>query len=164
MNNNNHHQQQQQRHRVLQQIIANKFKSATGTQRSARVLYWLLAGGGAVVVAWLCRVVIRKLRPSDPWSQIMDNKTAGDRELKQKLNSRKMPDENQWDVAIVGAGPAGATAAYYLASRYALRVLLLERYTFPRDKICGDVFPADTRRYVVTTDIYIIWRVIFQFL
>ena len=40
------------------------------------------------------------------------------------------------DVAIVGAGPAGSTAAYRLASAGA-RVLLLDKATFPRDKPCG---------------------------
>jgi geranylgeranyl reductase family protein len=43
----------------------------------------------------------------------------------------------QYDVAVVGAGPAGATCAYYLA-RGGARVLLLERKRFPRDKLCGD--------------------------
>jgi geranylgeranyl reductase family protein len=42
-----------------------------------------------------------------------------------------------WDVCIVGAGPSGATCAYYLARR-GRRVLLLERERFPRDKLCGD--------------------------
>jgi geranylgeranyl reductase family protein len=46
-------------------------------------------------------------------------------------------DDNVYDVAVVGAGPAGATCAYYLASS-GVRVLLLERKRFPRDKLCGD--------------------------
>lgn len=41
------------------------------------------------------------------------------------------------DVIVVGAGPAGATAAAYLAG-HGLDVTLLEKATFPRDKICGD--------------------------
>jgi len=44
-----------------------------------------------------------------------------------------------WDVVIVGAGPAGAAAA--LAARRAkaaARVLLVDRCDFPRDKPCGD--------------------------
>ncbi len=43
------------------------------------------------------------------------------------------------DLAIVGAGPAGAAAA--LAARRAApaaRVVLLDRAAFPRDKVCGD--------------------------
>ena len=40
------------------------------------------------------------------------------------------------DVAIIGAGPAGSTAAYRLATAGA-RVLLLDKATFPRDKPCG---------------------------
>jgi geranylgeranyl reductase family protein len=40
------------------------------------------------------------------------------------------------DVAVVGAGPAGSTAAYRLAAEGA-RVVLLDRKRFPRDKPCG---------------------------
>lgn len=41
------------------------------------------------------------------------------------------------DVIVVGAGPAGSTTAYYLASA-GLDVLLLDKSTFPREKVCGD--------------------------
>ncbi|MQA84914.1 MAG: geranylgeranyl reductase family protein [Streptosporangiales bacterium] len=41
------------------------------------------------------------------------------------------------DVIVVGAGPAGSTAAYYLAAA-GLDVLLLEKTSFPREKVCGD--------------------------
>lgn len=41
------------------------------------------------------------------------------------------------DVVIVGAGPAGSAAAITLA-RGGRRVVLVDKSTFPRDKICGD--------------------------
>lgn len=40
-------------------------------------------------------------------------------------------------VIVVGAGPGGATAAFYLA-RAGVDVLLLDKESFPRDKPCGD--------------------------
>lgn len=43
------------------------------------------------------------------------------------------------DLAVVGAGPAGAAAALAaLRQDPGLRVMLLDRETFPRDKSCGD--------------------------
>ncbi len=41
------------------------------------------------------------------------------------------------DVIIVGAGPAGASAAYHLGS-LGHKVILLDKQKFPRDKVCGD--------------------------
>ena len=41
-----------------------------------------------------------------------------------------------YDVAVIGAGPAGAMAALHAARRGA-SVLLLEKRKFPRDKVCG---------------------------
>ncbi|MCW7991800.1 hypothetical protein XF35_43130, partial [Streptomyces platensis subsp. clarensis] len=41
-----------------------------------------------------------------------------------------------WDVVVVGAGPAGATAAY-AAAVAGRRVLLLEKAELPRYKTCG---------------------------
>jgi menaquinone-9 beta-reductase len=41
------------------------------------------------------------------------------------------------DVVVVGAGPAGSTMAHHLAGA-GLDVLLLEKTSFPREKVCGD--------------------------
>jgi geranylgeranyl reductase family protein len=46
-----------------------------------------------------------------------------------------------YDVAIIGAGPAGTACA--LALRHSgLRVALLDKAQFPRDKVCGDAVPG----------------------
>lgn len=42
------------------------------------------------------------------------------------------------DVVVIGGGPAGAAAGYWLAS-HGHRVVVVERRTFPRSKACGDV-------------------------
>ena len=42
----------------------------------------------------------------------------------------------RWDVVVVGAGPAGSTAARVAAER-GMRVLLLDAARFPRYKTCG---------------------------
>ena len=49
------------------------------------------------------------------------------------------------DVLIAGAGPAGSLAAIHLA-RAGARVLLVDRATFPRDKLCGDTLNPGAMR------------------
>jgi len=46
-----------------------------------------------------------------------------------------------YDVVVVGAGPAGSTAAKILRER-GIQVLLLDRASFPRDKACGGGMPT----------------------
>jgi geranylgeranyl reductase family protein len=58
-----------------------------------------------------------------------------------------------WDVAVVGAGPAGSTAAIHLAS-LGHRVLLLDKEDFPRDKVCGDGLIADAIRCLSRVGLY----------
>lgn len=44
-----------------------------------------------------------------------------------------------WDLVVVGCGPAGAAAALAaLSARPGMRVLMIDRADFPRDKCCGD--------------------------
>ena len=42
-----------------------------------------------------------------------------------------------FDVAIIGGGPAGSSCATFCAAA-GLRVILIEREKFPREKVCGD--------------------------
>ena len=44
---------------------------------------------------------------------------------------------NNYDIIIVGGGPAGSSAALY-AKKAGLKAIILDKNTFPRDKICGD--------------------------
>jgi flavin-dependent dehydrogenase len=48
------------------------------------------------------------------------------------------------EALIVGAGPAGSVAATVLA-RAGVRVLVVDRARFPRDKLCGDTVNPGTR-------------------
>jgi geranylgeranyl reductase family protein len=48
---------------------------------------------------------------------------------------------SNFDVIISGAGPAGCTAALALGSS-GLKVALIEKDKFPREKVCGDAIPA----------------------
>ena len=45
-----------------------------------------------------------------------------------------------YDVVVVGAGPAGSTAAKFL-SEESLKVLLIDKDKFPREKPCGGGLP-----------------------
>jgi len=55
------------------------------------------------------------------------------------------PASKQYDVLIVGAGPAGSTCAMFLAKK-GVKVLLLDRASFPRDKTCGDAISGKSAR------------------
>lgn len=47
-----------------------------------------------------------------------------------------------YDAVIVGGGPSGAACAIHCAAA-GLRVLVVERAVFPRDKVCGDCLNPD---------------------
>lgn len=53
----------------------------------------------------------------------------------------------EFDVAIIGAGPAGVGCALALRNS-GLKVVLIDKRKFPRDKTCGDAIPGPTLRYL----------------
>jgi len=59
---------------------------------------------------------------------------------------------NPYDIIIVGAGPAGTSAALY-ASRLGLKTIVLDKNSFPRDKICGDALSGKSVKYMRELDI-----------
>ncbi|MGH3665084.1 MAG: geranylgeranyl reductase family protein [Egibacteraceae bacterium] len=65
-------------------------------------------------------------RPRDPGSVVLG---AG--------RARGAGSVTHADAVVVGAGPAGAAAAYFLAEA-GHDVVLLDKDAFPRDKVCGD--------------------------
>jgi geranylgeranyl reductase family protein len=60
--------------------------------------------------------------------------------------------DRTWDVLIIGAGPAGSTAAYHL-SRKGYEVLLVDMAHFPRRKVCGDCMITDVEPNLAGMDL-----------
>jgi menaquinone-9 beta-reductase len=54
-----------------------------------------------------------------------------------------MSSASQYELVVIGGGPAGTTAAI-VAGRKGRRVLLLERGRFPRHKVCGEFVSAES--------------------
>ena len=54
-----------------------------------------------------------------------------------------MPD---FDIIVIGAGPAGSAAATW-AAKGGARVALLDKSSFPRNKLCGGLFTERSRAY-----------------
>lgn len=71
-----------------------------------------------------------------------------DAQIKQQMMEAphsQSPVPHSYDVIIVGAGPAGTSAAILLAQQ-GRRVLLLEKSRFPREKLCGEFLSPATLR------------------
>jgi geranylgeranyl reductase family protein len=59
----------------------------------------------------------------------------------------------QCDVLVVGAGPAGAACALWLA-RAGVDTVLVDQHDFPRDKICGDALIPDAHHALRRMGVY----------
>ena len=57
-----------------------------------------------------------------------------------------------YDAIIVGAGPAGTSAALY-GNRLGLKTLLLDKSDFPRDKTCGDALSGKSVKILDDLDL-----------
>jgi menaquinone-9 beta-reductase len=55
----------------------------------------------------------------------------------------------QADIIIIGAGPAGTTCALQLRYAPHLRVILLDKATFPRSKVCGDAIGGHSTKMLL---------------
>ncbi len=64
--------------------------------------------------------------------------------------------EHSYDIAIIGAGPAGATCALALKDS-GLKIALIDKSTFPRDKICGDAIGGRVKKVLkeISPDLFL---------
>ena len=60
-----------------------------------------------------------------------------------EAESKKLLNANSYDAIVIGAGPAGTTAAYLLAKN-GFKVLIIDKKSFPRDKLCGGLLTQKT--------------------
>lgn len=74
--------------------------------------------------------------PVPPGAVATPAETPGARRAAPVAAGARRPEDDA-DVIVVGAGPAGSTVSHYLA-RAGLEVLTLEKTAFPREKVCGD--------------------------
>lgn len=62
-------------------------------------------------------------------------------------------NETDFDVVIIGGGPAGSAAGINLARR-GLNTALIERKTFPRETLCGEFLSAEVIIHLKELDIF----------
>lgn len=67
------------------------------------------------------------------------------------MSSIASPNNIHYDVIIIGAGPAGCACAMALRNS-GLRVALIDKHQFPRDKVCGDAIPGRAIKFLHEID------------
>lgn len=68
----------------------------------------------------------------------------------QKVDYTGYMNNHSYDVAIIGAGPAGCSAGIMLAKN-GIKVLLLDKSEFPREKPCGGLLTEKTYSIITKT-------------
>ena len=77
-----------------------------------------------------------------------EQRTGAEVVWKQPIDCGPAPSDGEtFDAIVVGGGPGGSAAAGYLAME-GKRVLLIEKETWPRDKICGDAVGGKSLSHV----------------
>jgi len=126
--------------------VVNTVNHATPSWRQneyIRLLGWIgLATSSGIIVVVLIYSIIKKRRRD---ALLEQRKNQMYRAQQETASLGDIPD--LYDVCIVGAGPSGATCAYYL-SKAGKRVLLLEKELFPRFKVCGNKLSAGAQNHL----------------
>jgi hypothetical protein len=60
---------------------------------------------------------------------------------------------DNFEIGIIGGGPAGSTAASYL-SDYGFNVCLFEKKSFPRETLCGEFLSAEVIYFIKQLNLY----------
>jgi geranylgeranyl reductase family protein len=61
------------------------------------------------------------------------------------MSSKQPIQIPKFDIIVVGAGPGGSTFVHFMAGS-GLTIALIDKATFPRDKVCGDAIPGTAVR------------------
>lgn len=94
----------------------------------------------------LLRLILLTLSTSQP-GKVQQNTVVRLVHKEKRYGTEKFLMHYDYDVIIVGGGPAGSACALY-AEQHGLRVLLVDKATFPRDKICGDAISGKSVVYL----------------
>jgi flavin-dependent dehydrogenase len=117
-----------------QNPIARIISAVFGDMSKSRVLALALLCGGALTL-------YRKMTAKKAY--------RGQRKYRSvaAYSAAQAQRREEYDVVIIGAGPAGASAGFYL-SRKGFKVAVLEKRKFPRDKYCGDAVCTAAQRHL----------------